>query len=94
MTDDVNAKSGQPVVDVLPEKHLAPIVPDIEVLEHYGVVLEFVPINITEDTVEQISGQLTGVAGQGGTDVAGLQQWLLHFGVASQRLRLAVASLA
>ena len=56
MTDDINAKSGQPVVDVLPEKHLAPIVPDIEVLEHYGVVLEFVPINITEDTVEQISG--------------------------------------
>ena len=54
--DDIDAKLGQPVVDVLWEKHPAPIIPDVKVLEHYGVVMEFVPINITEDTVKQISG--------------------------------------
>ena len=52
--DDIDAKLGRPVVDVLWEKHPALIapVPNVEVLEHYDVVSEFVPINITEDTVE------------------------------------------
>ena len=35
------------------EKHLAPVVPDVKVLEHYNVVPELVPLNIMEDTVEQ-----------------------------------------
>ena len=50
--DDIDAKSGRPVVDVLQENHLSPIVPNIGVLKHYNVVPEFVPIDITEDTVE------------------------------------------
>ena len=78
---------------MLRQKHPAPIVPDVEVLDHYNVVPEFVPIDITEDTVEQISGQLTGAAGLGGINAAGLQQWLLRFGVASHCLRRAVALL-
>ena len=92
--DNIDAKSGQPVVDVLLEKHPVPIIPAVEVLKHYNVVPEFVPINITEDTVEQVSGQLTGAAGPGGIDVASLQQWLLRFGVVSQRLHRAVMLLA
>ena len=54
--------------------------PNVEVLEHYNVVPEFVPINITEDTVKQISGRLTSAAGTGGIHAANLQQWLLRFG--------------
>ena len=50
--ENMDAKSGQPVVDVLRVKHPAPIVPNVRVLEHYDVVPEFVPIDITEDTVE------------------------------------------
>ena len=56
LPDNINAKSGQPVVDVLWDKHLAPIISDVEVLNHYGVVPEFVTINITEDMFEQVSG--------------------------------------
>ena len=94
MPDDIDAKLGRPVIDVLWEKHLALIVPDVEVLEHYDMVPDFVLIDITEDMVEQISGQLTVAACPGGIDVAGLQQWLLRFGISSQRLRRAIASLA
>ena len=92
LPDNIDAKSGRPVVNVLQEKHLAPIASDVGVLEEYDVVLEFVPIDITENAFKQVSGRLTGAADPGGIDAAGLQQWLLRFGVASQRLRRAVAS--
>ena len=39
-------------------------------LEHYDVVPEFVPINITDDMVDQISGRLTGAASPGGIAAA------------------------
>ena len=70
--DDTDAKSGRPVFGVLWEKHLALIVPNVEVLEYYVAVPEFVPLDVTEDTVETISGQLTGAAGTGGINTAGL----------------------
>ena len=54
--DVTSPKSGQLVIDVLREKHLTSIVPDIKVLEHYDVVPEFAPLDVTEDTVETISG--------------------------------------
>ena len=74
LPNDIDANLGQPVINVLREKHLAPIVLEVEALEYYDVVPEFVPLDITEDTVEQISGQLTGAADPGRIDVAGLQQ--------------------
>ena len=63
-------------------------------LEHYDVVPEFVPLDVTEDTVETISRKLTGAAGPGGIDASGLQQWLLRFGITIQRLRRVVALIA
>ena len=71
--DNIDAKSGRPIVDVLRDKHLAPIVPNVEVLEHYDIVMEFVPINITENTVEQVSRRLTSTAGPDGINAVGLQ---------------------
>ena len=93
MPDDIDAKSGQPVSDMLQDKHLAPIFRDVEVLEHHDVVPEFVLIDIAKDTVKQVSRRLTGAAGPGGIDAAGLQLWLLRFVVTSQRLRCAAALL-
>ena len=52
-------------------------------LKHYDVVSEFVPLDITEDTVKSIFGKLTGAAGPGGINAVGLQKWLLRFGIAS-----------
>ena len=88
-----DTKSGRPVIDVLWQKYLVPIVPAVEVLDHYNAIPEFVPLKVTENTVETISGRLTGAAGPGSINAAGLQQWLLRFGIVSQRLRCAVALL-
>ena len=52
MPDNIDAKSGRLVVDVLREKHPALIVPNVKVLEYYGVVPGFVPIDITEDMIK------------------------------------------
>ena len=71
--NDTDAKSGRPVIDVLWQRHSAPIVPNIKVPKHYDVVPEFVPLDVTDDTVAMISGKLTDAAGPGGIDVAGLQ---------------------
>ena len=51
-------------------------------------------LDITNITIELISGKLTCTAGLGRIDLAGLQQWLLHFGIDSQQLRCAVVFLA
>ena len=83
LTNNNDAKVGELVINVHWENYLAPVVPDVEVLEHYDVVPELVPLDVTEDTVELISGQLTGAAGPGGIDATGLQQWLLRFDIAS-----------
>ena len=58
MPDATGPKSGRPVINVLFQKYPAPIVPAAEGLEHYGNVLEFAPLDITEDTIETISGTL------------------------------------
>ena len=94
LPNSTDAKSGRPFINVLRKKHPALIVSDVKVLDHYNVVPECVLLDITEDTVENISGKMTGAAGPGGIDANGLQQWLLRFGIASQRLYRAGMSLA
>ena len=70
-----------------------PVIPDLEVLDEYDDLPEPVPLDMTEDTVKAVAGKYSGAAGLGGIDAAELQQKLLRFGVASQRMRIAVASL-
>ena len=72
LSGDTNIKSGQLVIDVLWKKHLAPIIPAVEVLKCYNVVPEFVLLDVTKDSVEIISGRLTGTASPGGITAAGL----------------------
>ena len=52
---------------------------------------ELVHVEITDDMLTEVAGQLYGGAGQGGTDSVSLQHWLLRFGAASMELRLIVA---
>ena len=44
---------------------------------------EIVPVDITNDTVTEVRGLLSGGTGPGGTDSVSLQHWLLRFGAAS-----------
>ena len=70
------------------------ITPVVEVLDHYNVVPEFIPPDVTEANVKSISGKLTSAAGPGGINATSLQQWFLRFSIASQHLRRTVSSLA
>ena len=58
------------MINVLWKKHPASIVPTVRVLEHYDVVPEFLPLDVTAYTVDTISGRLNGAASPGGIDAA------------------------
>jgi hypothetical protein len=55
---------------------------------------DFVNLDITEDSVGKVAGRLSGSAGLGGADAYALSHWLLKFGTASRKLRVALAGLA
>ena len=94
LPDNTDPKSVRPVINVLCQTHPVTIVATVVVIDHYNAVPKFTPLNVTKDTVESISGILTGTAGPGRINTNGLQQWLLRFGIASQRLHHEVALLA
>ena len=48
------------------------------------------PVDITDNTVTEVAGRLSGGARTDGTDSVSLQHWLLWFGVANGELRLIV----
>ena len=81
MSDEIDPNPGQPVINMIRQKHLTPIFPVGKVPEHYNVVPEFAPFDVTKDTAKAISRKLTSAAGLGRIDAAGLQQLLLDFGI-------------
>ena len=84
-------KTGDWVLEVLCTKHTEARTPTAACLERYnGRPPEPTPVDITDDTVTAVAGQLLGGAGPGGTDSVSLQHWLLRFGAASAELRLIV----
>jgi hypothetical protein len=89
--DDIDIKTGMPVIDVLKSKHPEARVPDVGDLPHYDETPEFVDVDITADTVESVARKLSGSAGPGGIDSVGLSHLLLRFGKTSATLREAVA---
>ncbi len=90
---DTDEKTGENIFDVLKSKHPAATDPDPSEMEDYEILPDFVDLDVTEDTVEQVARRLSGSAGPGGSDAQALQHWLLRFGGASQELRRAVAGL-
>ena len=91
LPNDLDAKTNEPVIDVLKSKHPDARVPDVSTFEDYETLSDLVELDITEETVEQVARRLSGSAGPGGTDSAAVQHWLLRFGGASQQLRKSVA---
>ena len=65
----------------------------MEDLEDYNVLPELVSLDITSDTVLEVSSKIRGAGGPGGVDSLTLQHWLLRFGKESNHLREAIASL-
>ena len=76
---------------MLRSKHPEARTPTAASLSTYtGCPLELTPLDITNNTVTDVAGWLSGGARPGGTDSVLLQHWLLRFGAASAELRLIV----
>ena len=71
--NDLNIKSGLPVLDVLKPKHPEAVISPPEVLEDYKSVPSFAPLDITACTVEGVARKMSGGAGPGGVDSIALQ---------------------
>ena len=91
MPDDIDSKSGRPVLDVLKDKHPPMREPGVAAMPSYEELPDHVRLLINEEMVAEVAGKLSGSAGPGGTDAVDLQKWLLTFGSASERLRAVLA---
>ena len=78
------------VVSVWEVKHTSETIPSCDTLETYEDTPIFIPVNITEESVELVARKLSGSFRPGGTDSEALQGWLLKFGEGSTRLRTSV----
>ena len=88
LSDDQCMKTGQPVGEVLREKHPDMHVPPVEspacaAFEEYGEVPKRVPLNFTEDDVMWVASKISGAAGALGAELIDLRNWLLCFGCSS-----------
>ena len=79
-------------MEVLRTNHQEACAPTVTSLDSYPECPpELVPLNIIDNMVTAVAGQLLGLAGPKGMDSVILQHWLLRFGGASCELRLIVS---
>ena len=64
---------------VLEGKHLSKTIPSCATLEKYEDTPIFIPVNITEESVESVVRIFSESSGLGGTDSEALQGWLMKF---------------
>ena len=67
--------------------------PTCAAFEEYEEVPKTVPLDFTEDDITWVASKLSGAAGVLGAEAIELRNWLLHFGCASEELRVVVARL-
>ena len=80
-------------MEVLCTKQPEALPPTLSILEsNTDRPPELVPVDITNNTVTAVAGQLSGGAGPGGMDSVSLQHCLLRFRAANGELRLVVAN--
>ena len=84
---DLDSKTGQPVIDVLRDKHPVMRTPCMldwkwSSFEDYAENPDVIPLNISEEDVMWVAGKLSGASGPSGKDVMAYQIWLLRFGQA------------
>jgi hypothetical protein len=59
---DTDEKTGENIFDVLKSKHPDAVIPDPSEMEDYEILPDFVDLDVTEDTVEQVARWLSGRA--------------------------------
>ena len=90
---------GQPVADVLQEKHPNMRVTPVEKttcadFEEYKEVPELVPIDFSENDVTWVAYKLSGISRMMGSEAIELRNWLLCYGCASEEFRAVATNLA
>jgi hypothetical protein len=80
LPNEVDAKTGEYVIDVLKAKRPDAWIPDASKLDDYEETPNFVDLDITKEVVEQFARRLSGSAGPEGSDAQSIQHWLLRFG--------------
>ena len=96
---EVYTKTGRPVTDVLWEKHPDMRIPPVEnpmcaAFEEYKEVPETVPLELLEENVMWVASKLSGAAGDLGSEVIELRNWLLCFRYVSEEFIFVVPNLA
>ena len=99
LPDDQCTKTGQPIAEVLQEKHpdmhISPVEnPACVAFKEYGEVPETVPLDFTESDMTLVASKLSGNTGYLGAEAIDLINWILRFRCASEELRVVVARLA
>ena len=89
--DDLDSKTGRPVINVLQGKHPnlrdPPVGEENGAFEPYSIVPMPIPLLMSDEVIQQVATDLTGSAGPSGIDSIMLQDWLFRWGVESQALR-------
>lgn len=89
--NDIDTKSGLPVIDVLMEKHPSPGNATTTALLEYETTPPMLPLVCTADLVAEVAKRMGGSGGPGGVDSYALADWILRFGESSRRLRSAIS---
>ena len=92
--NDLDSKSGRPVINVLWEKHPESVVPsewDFDAYPDAADLLDTMPVYCFEECVAKAAARLSGGAGPCGVEAEMLKHWLLRYGAHSELLREAMA---
>ena len=92
--NNLDSKSGRPVIDVLWDKHPECVVPSEEDFDAYPDaedLLDTMPVYCYEECVAKAVVRLSGSAGPCGVEAEMLKHWLLRRGAHSETLREAMA---
>jgi hypothetical protein len=94
LPDDFDEKYWLTINAVLQSKHPETTTPHKFTIHQYESTPDFVNVDITQDTVDQVAHNLSGSAGLEGVDSHAVSHWLLAFGKTRETLRHSLANFA
>ena len=91
--EDIDVKTGKPVLEVLKSKHPDIHFPDINgySFEEYPKIPDALQTEISEEMVEKMAKKISGSGGPSSVHTVHLKSWLLYFDEASAKLRSKMA---
>ena len=88
--DDIDAKTGLPVIDVLRSKHPEARKPGNDAMNSYACCPDPMPLLVTHEAVGTVVWKISRSAEPLGPDAEYLMDMCMRHGIASERLRKAI----